>query len=392
MGRKSFNACTAALIALGLMLTVGPAAAPARGGSFKATNLITDDQTVNQAQITDSSLKNAWGVSFGANTAFWVSENGSAQTTLYTVDPTTDATARVTFNGGFVTIPGAGNPTGQVFNTENATSFNNNLFLFVSEDGTISGWRGSIGLGGTAEVLQTASTDNVYKGTALDVFGGNAYLLSANFHSGNIDVMKGVPGAPNLPGNFVDPNLTAGYAPFNVQRLGNTIYVTYALQDADKHDDMKGAGHGFVSAFNLDGTFIGRVGSMGTLNSPWGLAIAPTSFGSIAGDLLVGNFGDGHINIFNPTPGPNDFIGQLTDDKGNPLAIDGLWALTPGNDTSAGSSQKIYFSAGPGDEMHGLFGVITPVPEPSTALLGLLALGLVTAGRRWSKHRSHAAD
>ena len=218
-------------------------------------------------------------------------------------------------------------------------------------------------LGTTAEVLQLASTANVYKGTTLDTAGGHSYLLSANFRAGTIDVLKGDTGAPDLAGKFTDPGTPANYAPFNIQILGNSIYVTYALQDAAKHDDVAGAGHGFVSAFDLQGSFQGRIGSMGTLNSPWGLAIAPSSFRSFAGDLLVGNFGDGTINVFNPDPATPGFLGQLNGLDGKPIAIDGLWGLMPGNDGNGGSSQKIYFSAGPNDEANGLFGVLHPFPS-----------------------------
>jgi uncharacterized protein (TIGR03118 family) len=372
-----------------LILLDLPQWTPVEAGSFSVTNLITNDQAINKAQITDSDLKNAWGISHSSTSPFWVSDNGTGLTTLYTVDPTTNATARVTFNGGFVTIPppGTGTPTGQVFTNLSNPALNNNSFFFVSEDGTISGWRGSIGLGNTAEILQTASDANVYKGTTLVSVGGFNYLLAANFRAGTIDVLKGDTSAPDLAGKFVDPNIPNGFAPFNVQVFGNKVYVTYALQDAAKHDDVKGPGNGFVTAFNLDGSLIGRVGSNGTLNSPWGMAIAPTSFGSIAGDLLVGNFRDGHINIFDPTK-VNPFIGQLDGTDGKPIVIDGLWALNVGNDGMAGSSQKVYFSAGPNDEAAGLFGVIQSVPEPSTAVLGLIALGLAAARWRWS-NRPH---
>src|SRR5262249_25522903 len=193
-----------------------------------------------------------------------------------------------------------------------------------------------------------------------------------------IDVMKGDPGAPNLTGQFLDPNLPAGYAPFNIAVLNGKIYVTYALQDSAKHDDEKGAGHGFVSAFDLQGNFLGRIGTMGTLNSPWGLEIAPSSFGKFAGDLLVGNFGDGTINVFNPDPTTPGFLGQLKDRNGSVISIDGLWGLITGNNGNGGSSQKLYFTAGPSDESHGLFGVLQSAPEPSSAVLGLIALGVLT--------------
>jgi uncharacterized protein (TIGR03118 family) len=158
--------------------------------------------------------------------------------------------------------------------------------------------------------------------------------------------------------------------------------VTYALQDGSKHDDVAGAGHGFVSAFDQQGNMLGRIGSMGTLNSPWGLAIAPSSFNGFAGDLLVGNFGDGKIGVFNPNPATPGFLGQLSGIDGNPLAIDGLWGLIPGNDGSGGNSQNIYFSAGPNDEAHGLFGVLRPVPEPTTLVILLVGIPALCFRRR----------
>jgi uncharacterized protein (TIGR03118 family) len=357
------------LAALLFTLLLGPGA-PAGAESFDVTNLVTDDQTANPAQITDPSLKNAWGVSHSGASPFWVSSNGGGVAVLYSVNPTTNATAK---QGLTVTIPPAatGTPTGQVFNSSNASgAFGGDLFLFVSEDGTISGWRAALGT--TAESLQLASDANVYKGTTLLTVGSNTYLLSANFRAGTIDVLKGNAGAPNLAGNFTDPTLPSGYAPFNVQLLGGKVYVAYALQDAAKHDDAPGAGHGLVTEFDSNGNFLRRIATQGTLDSPWGLAIAPASFGQFASDLLVGNFGDGRINAFNLTT--PTFDGQLLRGNGNPLDIDGLWALIPGNDGNGGTSTSIYFSAGPGDEMHGLFGVIT-VPEPATALLLLSGIG-----------------
>ncbi len=351
---------------------------PARAEVFQVTNLVTDDPSVNPAILTDPNLKNAWGISATAASPFWVSDNGTGLSTLYRVDPTTGVPTKVNLE---VAIPGDGSVTGQVNNPAGAGAFNGDAFLFVSEDGTISGWRNALGT--TAEILQTGIPDNVYKGTTAADINGHGYLYAANFRAGTVDILKGDSGAPALSGNFTDPNLPANYAPFGIQKLGDTIYVTYALQDAAKKDDVAGAGLGIVSAFDLQGNFLGRVGSMGTLNSPWGLAIAPDSFGAFAGDLLVGNFGDGRINIFSPDPTAPTFLGQLSDPGGQPIVIDGLWGLMVGNDGSAGNSSKVYFAAGPNDETHGLFGVIQMVPEPSSWLLLLsgsaLALG---AGRR----------
>jgi uncharacterized protein (TIGR03118 family) len=352
--------------------------------NFSVTNLVTSNSTANPAMITDSTLSNGWGIALTASSPFWVSANGKGFAEVYKVDPTAGTVAK---QGVQVTIPGDGTVTGQVSNS-NTAAFNNDVFLFGSEDGTISGWRSALGTTGTAEVLQTASTANVYKAVTTASISANTYLYAANFRSGSIDVLKGTAAAPSLTGNFSDPNLPAGYAPFNIQNLGGTMYVTYALQDATKHDDSPGAGHGFVDSFDTQGNLLGRIGTQGTLNSPWGLAIAPASFGPLAGDLLVGNFGDGRINAFSLTPSPA-FVGQLDDTNGQPLGISGLWGLSVGNGGNGGSTSKLYFAAGPAGETEGLFGAISPVPEPSA--LALVVAGAVLLGGIWRRRAAHRA-
>jgi uncharacterized protein (TIGR03118 family) len=342
-------------------------ASSSRGQTFDQVNLVTDNQAANPAAIEDPNLVNAWGMSYSPTSPFWVSDNGSGHATLYRVDPLTDVP---TILGLTVSIPGAGTPTGQAFSGV-AGAFNGNAFLFGSEDGTISGWRGALGT--SAETLQTGSSANVYKGIALGSAANNSYLYAANFRAGTIDILKGSAGAPDLTGHFVDPTLPSGFAPFNIRNLGGTLYVTYAMQDAAKHDDVAGLGNGFVDAYDLQGNFLRRIGSQGKLNSPWGIEIAPSSFGPLAGDLLVGNFGDGTINAFDLTG--NTFIGQVSGRDGNPLSIDGLWGLSVGNGGGAGSSDKLYFTAGPDDESHGLFGLVASVPEVSSSL-SLLAMGM----------------
>jgi uncharacterized protein (TIGR03118 family) len=307
-----------------------------------------------------------------------VSSTEAGTSPLYSVNPATQATAKL---GLTVSIPGDGSETGQVFNSNAAGSFNGNAFLFVSEDGTVSGWRGSLGT--TAETLAAASPNNVYKGAAFATLAGESYLYASNFHAGTVDVYKGSGAAPSLTGSFTDPTLPSGYAPFNIQNLGGTLYVTYAVQDQDKKDDVAGPGQGIVDSFDLQGNFLGRVATGGTLNAPWGLAIAPSSFGAWAGALLVGNFGDGRINAFDATT--HSFLGQVTDGNGQFLSIDGLWALTPGNGGAAGSKDLLYFTAGPVDETHGLFGVLVAVPEPATyqaLLLGLVCIAGLRLFRR----------
>ncbi len=363
--------------ALGAMVVATAIAAPV----YTVTNLVTDDQGANPAALTDPGLLNAWGISLSPAGPFWVSSNGAGTSTLYTVDPSTQAPAKSALT---VEIPGTGNVTGQAFNA--GSGFNADRFLFVSEDGTVSGWRGA--LGATAETLAPAASGNVYKGAAFAMIGSDSYLYAANFRSGNVDVIKGNALAPTLAGHFVDPTLPAGYAPFNVQNLNGVLYVTYAKQGASLMDEVTGAGLGIVNRFDLNGNLLGRLATGGSLNARWGLAIAPSSFGTMAGALLVGNFGDGRITAFDLSS--NALIGQLLDTSNQPVSIDGLWGLAPGNDGSGGSSQRLYFTAGPDDEAHGLFGVLTAVPEPGTLALLLAALAALASVRALGR-RSHQA-
>jgi uncharacterized protein (TIGR03118 family) len=275
-----------------------------------------------------------------------------------------------------VTIPN-GAPTGQVFNS--TAAFNGDLFLFSSESGVITGWRGALGT--TAERLfDQSATGAVYKGLALGSTGQGSYLYAADFHNGAIDVFPSS-GAPALTGKFLDPNLPAGYAPFNVQNIGGQIYVTYAKQDATGHDDVPGPGNGFVNVFDLNGNILKRLASNGPLNSPWGLALVPAGWGGFGGDLLVGNFGDGTINAYAPD---GTLAGMITDAAGNPLTIDGLWALKFGNGGNGGLTNSLYLTAGLNDEADGLFARIDPVPEPRSLLLavgGMVILAALTRRR-----------
>ena len=373
-------------IVLAVMAAAAIAAPATASAQFSVTNLVTDDQTANAAQITDAGLVNAWGMSYSPTSPIWVSANGTGLANLYAVNPATQVTTK---QGLTVTIPGDGTVTGQVFNSNSAAAFGGDLFLFVSEDGTISGWRGALGT--AAETLQVGSTANVYKGVAFGTSGGNSYLYAANFRTGAIDVEKGNTAAPALTGTFTDPNLPSGFAPFNVQNLGGTLYVTYAKQDSAKHDEVAGLGVGLVDSYDLQGNLLGRIATGGTLNAPWGLAIAPSSFGAMAGALLVGNFGDGFINAYNLTT--HAFLGQVQALGGGALNIDGLWAIAPGNGGNGGSSSLLYFTAGPDDESHGLFGVLTPAPEPAITILLMTGLsGLMLRTRRRSRTPDGAAQ
>ena len=333
---------------------------------FTQQNLVSNMPGV--ADHTDPDLQNAWGLATSATSPFWVGDNGSGKSTLYNTTGTKQ--------GLVVAIQGDGSVTGVAF--AGGVGFNSDTFLFASEDGTFSGWRGALGT--TAEILASPDPTNVYKGLDFANIGGHGYAYLANFRTGGIDVKKGDPGAPSLTGNFTDPNLPSGYAPFNIRILSGSIYVTYAVQDAAKKDDVAGAGNGIVDRYDLQGNLLGRIATQGDLNSPWGLAIAPVGFGDLGGDLLVGNFGDGRIHAFDPVTGFEKET--LMDAGGNPLSIDGLWALKFGNGGNGGVTSKLYFTAGPNDEANGLFGSLTAAPEPSTVLFVALPLGWLLYRRR----------
>jgi uncharacterized protein (TIGR03118 family) len=348
------------------------AAGPAAGATlFSQTNLVSDLPGVAAHQDTD--LVNPWGIDFGPGGPIWISDNGTEKSTIYTGNGTKVAV------GGFPSIGVPGNPTGVVFN--NTAGFQvepgkKAAFIFGSEDGSISAWN-PLNPSATTKVLPSSA---VYKGVTIGTvplggLGQIPLLYAANFNSGKVDVF----GSDfSKIGSFTDNTAPAGYAPFNVQNIGGQLYVTFAQQDVAGagHDDVAGPGHGFIDIFNLDGTLAKRFASNGPLDSPWGLAMAPAGFGDVGGDLLVGNFGDGTINVFDPSSGT--FKGKLLGKDGNPITIEGLWGLKFGDGaplTKNGPADTLFFTAGiPGTgelEDHGLFGSIRVVPEPGTyALLG----------------------
>jgi uncharacterized protein (TIGR03118 family) len=340
--------------------------------TFTVTNLVGSDSTVSAPQ-TDPNLVNPWGISEPPTGPFWISDNGAGLASIYSVTPssvTVNAIPPITIAVPPGQTPGTASPTGQVFNSfasDGAFTLQDGspaTFLFATEDGTISGWNEQAG---TQSILAVNEADNpadgdeaqglgaVYKGLAIAQSNNGPVLFAANFRHGTVDMYdKNF----DLVKSFTDPNLPAGFAPFNVQVLDGKLFVTFAMQDSAKHDDVAGAGNGFVDEFSLSGKLIQRVASNGPLDSPWGLAIAPDSFGKLAGDLLVGNFGDGTIDAYNLK---NDkFQGQLTGSDGKPIVIGDLWAITPGNGGAGGSANTIYFTAGVQNEAHGLFGSITP--------------------------------
>ena len=321
-------------------------------------------QTTLQTNATDPQLVDPWGVSFSATSPFWVSDAGSGVSTLYN-------SAGVK-QGVVVSMPtGSFSVTGQVFN--GTTNFNGDNFLFATNEGTITGWRSA--LGGTAETLFTETGADF---TGLAIATSKTAIYGADFATGKIDVF----GSGGLTGSFSDPNVPAGYAPFNVQNINGTIYVTFA-KVGNNGRAVPGVGNGYVAIFNpTTGTFTSVI-SNGVLNDPWGITVAPAvGFGALSGDLLVGNFGDGSINAFDPTTGA--FIGTLADQSGSPIVDSGLWAITFGNGGNGGLTTSLYVVAGTNNETGGLFARIDAVPEPSTWVLGLGGIALLLGLRRRS--------
>ncbi len=331
-------------------------AASSSSNSYQRTSLVSDLPGV--ARVTDPHLVNPWGLSASPTGPFWVSDNGTGLATIYDGHGTPSSLV--------VTVPppagssGTAAPTGNVFNPtsdfvvmQGGTS-GPSQFIFATEDGTISGWNPAVNPTMAVLAVDNSASGAVYKGLALGSNARGNFLFAANFHAGTVDVFDAHFTPATLAGSFHDPALPAGYAPFNIANIGGQLFVTYAVQDADKHDDVPGSGHGFIDVFDTNGNLVRRFTSHGPLNSPWGLALAPADFGKFSGDLLVGNFGDGRINAFDPTSGA--FLGTLRDREGNPIAIPGLWALRFGNGGQAGDPHTLFFTAGIVHEQHGLFG------------------------------------
>ncbi|MBZ6078005.1 TIGR03118 family protein [Microvirga puerhi] len=334
---------------------------------FLQTNLVSDGFV--EAPVIDPNLINPWGVSMPAANRFWVSDNGTGVTTIYNGKGTPQTVAGRTAIT-IATPPGQttpASPTGQVFNST-GEGFNissgdktgSSIFMFATEDGTISGWNPTVNSGSSVLAVDNSQggTGAVYKGLAIADTEQGARLYATNFRSGKVEVYDQ---NFQLLKSFTDENLPQGFAPFNVQVLDNRLFVTFALQNAEKHDDVAGPGNGFVDEFSLQGRFLDRVASHGPLNSPWGLAIAPSGFGKFSHDLLVGNFGDGTINAFDKKT--DKFEGKLRGADGAPISIGDLWAIVPGSSGQNGDSKKIFFTAGVQDEAHGLFGTLSPIQE-----------------------------
>ena len=333
---------------------------------YKQTNLVSDMPGV--AAVTDPNLVNAWGLSRSSTSPWWVSDNGPGLATLYS--GTGSVVSLV------VTVPGGasgtgGTPTGQVYN--GTTDFNLAAglpakFIFVTEDGTVSGW--NPGVKKTAAVIRWNSNGaSVFKGVAMGTVGDpqrgpTNYLYIADFRKNHILVLdtnfhRVTFGDNDDDDNFIDESLPAGFAPFNIQNIGGKLYVAFAMQDSAKHDEVDGPGLGYVDVFSTTGHLLQRLQHTNFMNGPWGMTQAPSDFGAFSHDILVGQFGSGNILAFDSLSG--QFEGRLSGTNNQPVSIDGLWDIAFGNDSGAGPATTLYFSAGPNSEADGLFGTLTAV-------------------------------
>lgn len=343
----------------GLMTASLIAPATAGTGGYHRSNLVSD--IPGKAQLTDPDMVNAWGLALGPTTPAWVNATETGVSTIY---PGAVHNEPITKAPLTVTIP-KGDPTGAVFNrtshfvVRSGGASGPALFLFDSETGRISGWNPGVPAGSstsTRAITVVHKKNAIFKGLTKARTSHGPRLYAADFHSGRIDVFNGHfdqlhPGG----GAFSDPTLPAGYAPFNIKKIGDRLYVAYAKQDAAAEDEVAGPGRGFVDVYDFEGNMLMRLASHGTLNAPWGLALARPHFGPLSGALLVGNFGDGHISAFDPDTGA--FMGRMRNGAGRLVTIDGLWSLRFGNGVT-GSYRTLLFTAGPDDETHGLFGAI----------------------------------
>jgi uncharacterized protein (TIGR03118 family) len=341
---------------LGLLAILGCSTAFAQQAGYSQTNLVAN--TAGVANHTDSQLSNPWGISFIPGQPFWVANNNGGTSTLYDAQGNKQ-TLVVGIPSASVNPCNPGCPTGTVANSLNGY-FSNGAFLFDTEDGIIANWTGQ----STAVVaVDNSSHGAVYKGLALVTSSSGTFLLAANFNSGKIDVFDRNFNPSHLTGTFTDPNLPAGYAPHGVHVINGVVYVAYAVQDAAKHDPTPGAGLGIVDVFDINGNFAGTLASGGTLNAPWGVVVAPATFGTFAGEILVGNFGDGTISAFDANA---HFLGQVTDSANHIISNPGLWDMVFGQG-GTGDPNTLYFTAGGASQTSGLFATLVPAAAVTSA-------------------------
>jgi uncharacterized protein (TIGR03118 family) len=354
MSRRKRIAGWSAGIAAAVLVAAGAALAAGQADNIYTVHPLVSDSSAVAAPSSDSSLVNGWGLSAGPTTPWWASNNGTNTSTLYNGVGAKTA----------LTVTVAGGPTGTVFNG-NAADFvvsaggksGSARFLFATEGGTITGWSPGVDATHSLVAVDRSSGGAIYKGLATI----NDRLYATDFHNGRVDVFD--KSFNPVPGGFADSTIPKGWAPFGIQALGTSIFVTYAKQDAKAEDDVATPGQGYVDEFTPDGALVARVVNSqkknAPLNSPWGLAMAPSDFGAVGGRLLVGNFGDGRISSYAKSGTKWVYKGQLRHADGSPIQLDGLWAIAFGNGSAAGPTNTLYFLSGPSAEAHGLYGSIT---------------------------------
>ena len=335
---------------------------------YKQTNLVAD--TPGMAAVTDPNLVNPWGLSRSSGSPWWVSDNGMGLATVHGVTGT-PASLVVTIPPGDSSSGASGTPTGQISNGTTSFALAPGFpahFIFVTEDGTISGWNSGV-KATSAVIMVNTKSESVFKGVAVatvtdPTMGALEFLYVADFRKGRVRVydsnFQHIRMGDDNDDAFRDERIPRGFAPFNVQNIGGNLYVTFAKQDSAKHDEVDGAGLGYVDVFSPTGRLLHRLQSGPWFNAPWGVAQAPTDFGAYSHDILVGQFGSGEILVFDPVTG--HFKGRLLDSVTSlPITIDGLWGIAFGSGASSGAANALYFTAGPGGEQHGFFGTITAV-------------------------------
>ena len=327
------------------------------------------------ATTIDANLSNPWGLVTAPGLPFWIADNNRNLATLYsgTGAIQTDTVTGSTDVGVAIPASAAGipaNPTGQVYNGGGAFLIPTTagqepaLFIFDGEAGTLAAWAkdsGSAAITVYDDGVENGENHAVYKGLALATVNGATFLYATDLHNNKIDVFDADFNKPaNMQGQFQDPTMPSGFVPFGIAALGDKLYVTYAKQDAAMHDEATGEGLGYVDVFDFTGNFVNRLASAGVLNAPWGLTLAPAGFGALQGDLLVGNFGDGKINVFAPNgTATATSMGALTVTNGGTFAAPGLWSLAFGNGDADKPATTLFYTAGFADQTDGAFGSIS---------------------------------
>ena len=384
------RAAMSALLGMVCALTVAACGGGGGGGGspppaamgFTDTALVSNSSTVvATAHTMDANLQNPWGIAFGPGSPFWISDAASNLSTLYSGIGANETQGVTGSNNVGVAIPASAagvpaNPTGQVFNGNGGFLISTSngqesaLFIFDGEGGTIAAWAKDSGAAAVTvydDGVANAGNHAVYKGLAIGTVAGASFLYATDFHNSKVDVFDTNFSKPAaMQGKFVDPNIPAGFAPFGIAALNGNLYVTFAKQDAAMHGEIAGAGLGYVDIFDFSGNLMSQFASAGALNAPWGIAIAPAGFGSLQGDVLIGNFGDGMINIFAPNgTGMANFDGPLMSSGGQPFSFPGLWTLVFGNGDADKPLTTLFYTAGFADQTDGVFGGITVTSSPT---------------------------